>query len=278
MPVSITSTQNARIKALNKLSKRRVRDARRVTVVEGVREVARALACGVQPVEAYVCPELASTSEAATLVAQLRQMDADRITRLYELTPDIYARIAYRGESGGLLIVIPYLEQMLNALPLGRSPFVAVIEGVEKPGNLGAILRTADGAGVDGVIVCTTEGQTSTDIHNPNTIRASLGTLFNVPTVEAGTAQTIEWLHKNQIRIIATTPDATKHYTDTDFTRPTAVVMGSEASGLRASWLTAADEQVIIPMYGIADSLNLSISTALLLYEVVRQRTLISCR
>ncbi len=276
MPIAITSPQNARIKELNKLSKRRVRDERRVTVVEGIREVARALACGVKPVEAYVCSELASTSEAATLVAQLRQMDADRALRLYELTPDVYARIAYREASGGLLIVIPYLEQTLNALPLSRSPFVAVIEGVEKPGNLGAILRTADGAGVDGVIVCTAEGQASTDIHNPNTIRASLGTLFNVPMVEASTAQTTRWLHEAQIRIIATTPHATKCYTDIDFTGPTAVVMGSEATGLSKSWLNAADEQVIIPMSGIADSLNLSIATALLLYEVVRQRSLIS--
>ncbi len=143
-----------------------------------------------------------------------------------------------------------------------------VIEGVEKPGNLGAILRTADAAGVDGLIVCAG----ATDLHNPNVIRASLGTLFTVPIAEATTNDAIAWLHANKIQIIAAAPDATERYTKVDLTHPVAIVMGSEAHGLGTAWRAAADRLVSIPMHGRADSLNLATATALLLYEVRRQR------
>ena len=142
-----------------------------------------------------------------------------------------------------------------------------MIDRPEKPGNLGAILRTADAAGVDGVIVCG-----GVDLHNPNVVRASLGALFTVPVAEAGAAEAIAWFTAHGIRIIATTPDAVTRYTAVDLTGPVAVVMGSEAEGLSAPWLAAADERVMIPMAGAVDSLNLATSTALLLYEVVRQR------
>ena len=268
----ISSPSNARIKAVVKLTKRRVRDGEQKTVVEGAREVHRALASGVQPVDAFVCLPLIQQEDARTALAALEQLSAAGRVTLSEVTPDVFAKVAYRGDSGGLLMTIPYVSRTLAQLPLGPQPFLAVIEGVEKPGNLGAILRTADAAGVDGVIVCAAPSQSATDIHNPNAIRASLGTLFSVPVVEATTAATIEWLREHDISIVAATPHAATLFTDVNMTGPVAVAMGSEADGLSPSLLAAAAAQVRIPMHGLADSLNLATSTALLLYEVVRQR------
>jgi TrmH family RNA methyltransferase len=185
-----------------------------------------------------------------------------------EVSPDVFARIAVRGESGGILLVIPYTSLALTSLPLSKTPFLVVVEGAEKPGNVGAILRTADAAGVDGLILCSG----GTDLENPNVIRASLGTRFTVPVAEAPTADVIAWLRQHQISTVAATPDAPVRYTDVDLTTPVAIITGSEAQGLSDQWLKAADLRVSIPMFGAADSLNLATSTALMLYEVVRQR------
>lgn len=268
-PSIISSLQNARVKELVKLSKRRDRDERRVTIVEGTREIGHALAAGVVPVEVYVCPEAVTTPESQTLFAQCTRLAQQRQTTLITVTPPVFAKIAYREDSGGLLLVIPYVARPLGQIPHRAAPFLTVIEGVEKPGNLGAILRTADAAGVDGVIVCAG----ATDVHNPNVVRASLGALFTVPLAEASTAQVITWLQQQQIAIVAASPDGQQSYTAPDLTKPVAVVMGSEAHGLTPAWLTAADAVVRIPMRGVVDSLNLSAATAVLLYEVVRQRT-----
>jgi TrmH family RNA methyltransferase len=191
-----------------------------------------------------------------------------RQTSLVTVTPAVFAKIAYREESGGLLLVIPYVTQPLARLSVAHAPFFTVIEGVEKPGNLGAILRTADAAGVDGVIVCAG----ATDVHNPNVVRASLGALFTVPLAEAHTDVVIQWLQQQQIQIVAASPEGTQDYTVPDYRAPVAVVMGSEAYGLAPVWLSAAQAVVRIPMHGAVDSLNLSAATAILLYEVVRQR------
>ncbi len=266
--IKITSLHNSRIKDVIKLTKHHERDARRVTVVEGMREVSRALENGVIPIEAYICPELATDDMVAVIVRKLYTLEQNRQLALFEVTPVIFAKLAYRDDSAGILVVVPYLQRTLDQLPLGTPAFLAVIEGVEKPGNLGTILRTADAVGVDGVIVCAG----ATDLHNPNVIRASLGTLFTVPVVETPTLDAIAWLRRHQVRIIAATPDAQTRYTATEMTGPLAVVMGSEAHGLGADWLAAADETVAIPMHGAADSLNLATSTALILYEVIRQR------
>ncbi|MCB9150467.1 MAG: RNA methyltransferase [Caldilineaceae bacterium] len=272
MPIQITSVQNARVKECLKLEKRRQRDAQQQTVVEGAREVLQALQSGIVPPEAFICTELVSTPEAAQAANRLYELDDARQTRLYEVTPAVFEKLAYRGESGGIVLVIPYVARRLSELALGNPPFVAVIEGAEKPGNLGAILRTADAAGVDAVIVCTAEGQSGLDLHNPNVVRASLGTLFTVPVAQDSSATVQHWLRECNIQMIVTSPDAKALYTAVDLRLPTAVVMGSEADGLSQSWFVAADQQVQIPMHGRADSLNLSTATALLLYEVVRQR------
>lgn len=268
MSIRITSLQNPRIKEVLKLVKSSARDQRRMTVVEGTRECSLALAAGIVPGEAYLCPELL-TADTTHLVAQLRRLDAARQTWLAEVTPDIFAKLAYRGASGGVLLVIPYLQHSLATLQPPNPAFLAVIEGVEKPGNLGAILRSADAAGVHGVIV----SAGGTDIHNPNVVRASLGTLFTRPVLEADPAQTIAWLQARRIAIVAATPETTHPYTLFDYAQPVAVVMGSEAHGLSPLWREAAASLVTIPMLGQADSLNLATATALMLYEVVRQRT-----
>lgn len=263
----ITSTANPRIKNVVRLTtNRRQRDETRQTVVEGSREVRRCLDTGLLPDEAYLCPERIAPSD-ADLADRLLQL-ATRNSQLFTVTPEVFAKIAVRADSGGILLVIPYTQTALTALPLSTNPFLVVVEGAEKPGNVGAILRTADAAGVDGLILCAG----GTDLHNPNVIRASLGTRFTVPVAEAPTAEVIAWLRARGIAAIAATPDALTVYTAAEMRGPLAIVTGSEAEGLSAQWLAAADATVAIPMYGVADSLNLATSTALLLYEVVRQR------
>jgi TrmH family RNA methyltransferase len=267
-PLLISSLQNARIKELVKLAKRRDRDERRVTIVEGTREIGHALHAGIVPQEVYLCTELATGPANQALIARCEELARQRQTSLVTVTPAVFAKIAYREESGGLLLVIPYVTQPLARLSVAHAPFFTVIEGVEKPGNLGAILRTADAAGVDGVIVCAG----ATDVHNPNVVRASLGALFTVPLAEARTDAVIQWLQQQQIQIVAASPEGTQDYIVPDYRAPVAVVMGSEAYGLAPVWLSAAQAVVRIPMHGAVDSLNLSAATAILLYEVVRQR------
>jgi len=267
VPTQITSPQNPHLKDALKLEKRSERMQRRLTLVEGMREVSRALAAGVIPVAAFVCPERVEQDARHGVLAQLARLDAERRCHLFTVTPEVFARLAVREESGGVVLVIPFLDTRLEHLPPRQPPFFAVIDRPEKPGNLGAILRTADAAGVDGVIVCG-----GVDVHNPNVVRASLGTLFTVPVAEATAAAALAWLRQRGVRLVATTPDAVTPYTAVDLTGPVAIVMGSEAEGLSAQWLAAADERVVIPMFGQADSLNLATATALLLYEVVRQR------
>ena len=262
----ITSLQNSHVKQIIKLNKRRTRDAEQLTIVEGVREAERALKSGIVPRNAFICPDLINGAEAQAVVDKLRQM-----TQVFEVSTAVYQKLAYRGTTGGVLLTIPYLTQTLDGLPLSQNPFLAIVDGVEKPGNLGAILRTADAAGVDGLIL-TSDTPGGTDIHNPNVIRASLGALFSVPVVTASVQAVIAWLRENKIQIVATTPGAEVGYTAVNLQSPTAIIMGSEAHGLTPTWLNAADQKVHIPMHGLMDSLNLSTATALLLYEVVRQR------
>lgn len=267
--MQITSTANTRIKNVVRLSsQRRHREALQQTVVEGSREVRRCLDAGIIPTEVYLCPELIAPDD-QDLVPRLTQF-APRSAFLATVSTDVYEKLTYRGASGGILLVIPYTQIALENLPLSSTPFLVVVEGAEKPGNVGAILRTADAAGVDGLILCSG----GTDLHNPNVIRASLGTRFTVPVAEASTDAVIAWLRQHQITSVAATPQAQQRYTDLDMRGAVAIVTGSEAEGLSETWLQAAEAQVVIPMFGVADSLNLATSTALLLYEVVRQRSL----
>ncbi len=272
MTLTITSPTNPRVKSVVRLADRRTRDELRRTVVEGVREGRLALGRGVAPVEAYVCPELIAGAEAEAAARHLVALAGAGMTELFYVAPAVFAKMAYRGQSGGLLLVIAYPHRTLDELTFRAAPFLVVVEEAEKPGNLGAVLRTADAAGVDALIVPTLPGSAGTDLHNPNVIRASLGAYFTVPAVAAPAEATLAWLRARGIAIVATTPAAETLYTDADLTGPVAVVMGSEAWGLSETWLAAADVRVRIPMAGQVDSLNLSAATALLIYEVVRQR------
>lgn len=264
----ISSLTNNRIKNVVRLSSnRRHREELRQTIVEGSREVRRCLDVGIVPAEVYICPELVVPSD-QDLIDRLTSPFAIRHSQSATVSPEVYAKIALREESGGILLVIPYTQLALDSLPLSATPFIVVVEGAEKPGNVGAILRSADAVGVDGLILCSG----GTDLHNPNVIRASLGTRFTVPVAEAPTDEVIGWLRRHGVTVLTATPDAHVRYTDVEMTRPIAIVTGSEADGLSRQWLAAADQQVTIPMFGVADSLNLATSTTLLLYEVVRQR------
>ncbi len=268
MPFQISSPHNEHIKSLLRLEKRAERDLRRVTLVEGVREVERALAAGHLPVEAWVCPPLVQGEGGQAALQRLLELDAQRCCRVYEVPPPLFERLAVRGQSGGLLLVIPYVTRPLAELKAQSNALVLVIEAVEKPGNLGAILRTADAAGVTAVLVC--DG--ATDVHNPNVVRASLGTLFHLPICEATSAETDTWLRANGLRIVAASPYGTVDYTQADLSGPLALVFGAEAAGLSALWGEGGATLVRIPMAGIADSLNVSTAAAILLFEAVRQR------
>ena len=272
MATLLTSIHNARIKNVLKLSNRRQRDAQQKTVVEGVREVARALSCGIVPQEAFVCPELMATDEATAVYQQLQSLAQQGQLALFTVTPDLFAKAAYRGESGGILVVIPYLQHTLSTLSEALSPLLLIIDGSEKPGNLGAILRTADAAGVDAVIVTNQPAGGGTDIHNPNVVRASLGALFALPVIEVGPEPLLHWLRQREIQIAVLTPEGQRPYTDINLQGALALVLGSEAFGVNQQWLAEADIQLRIPMFGIVDSLNLSVATAVVVFEAVRQR------
>ena len=271
MATLLTSLHNARIKNILKLNNRRQRDAQKRTIVEGIREVERALQCGIVPQEAYVCPELITTDEATAVWQQLQALEEERQLALFAVTTDLFAKAAYRGQSGGILLVIPYLDHSLSSLSLSAAPLLLVIDGGEKPGNLGAILRTADAAGVDAVIV-TSRANSGTDIHNPNVVRASLGALFSLPVVEAMSETLLPWLRQKQIQIAVLTPDGERPYTEANLKGALALVMGSEAFGIDPEWLAAADICLKIPMFGLVDSLNLSVATAVVVFEAIRQR------
>lgn len=268
MGTSISSVANEHVRALQRLEKRSERDARRLTVVEGAREVRRTLDAGVVPVQAFYCAELTSESD-VDVVERLIELDQARRTHMFEVTPELYAKIAVREASGGIVLVIPYQSVALADLPTVDTPLYVVIEGVEKPGNLGAILRSADAAGASAVIV--TDGVT--DTHNPNVIRASLGTRFTLPVCEDSVEATIAWLHETGVTILAAAPDGDTLYTDSNMARGVAIVLGSEAHGLSNKARDAADTLIYLTMRGFADSLNLATSAALLMYEAVRQRS-----
>ncbi len=272
MPVPISSLQNHHIKNLVKLQNRRQRDSQQLMLVEGVREAALALANGFTPVEAYLCPELINGAAATAVAEQLAHLEKSDRCALFTVSPAVFAKVAYRGESGGILLALPYWTRPLESIRLSPVPFLVIVEGGEKPGNLGAILRTADAAGVDAVLLSETETGEGTDLFNPNVVRASLGALFTVPVTAVPARQLISWLRQHQIQIAAATPSGTMLYTAVNLQQPVALALGNEANGLSQMWLDAADRQLVIPMHGQLDSLNLSVSTALLLYEVVRQR------
>ena len=260
----ITSLQNPRIKNLVRLRNRRPRDQQKVFPVEGYRAISRALEQGVAIRELYFAPEWFLGTNEAELIATAEAAGA----RLFELSKPAFAKVAYRDRPEGLLALVDQWETRLEDLALGDPPFLLVVESIEKPGNLGTILRSADAAGVDAVIVC----DPVTDLFNPNVVRSSTGVLFAVDLAIASAEEVIAWLRAGGNRIAATTPHTDRLYTEADLTGPVALAMGSEQYGLSQIWLDACDLPVRIPMAGQADSLNVAMATLVTLFEAVRQR------
>ncbi len=266
MPERISSLQNPRVKQLVKLRDRRPRDEAGLFLVEGYREVRRALAAGVRPGELYVGPDWFLGENEPAVIAEAEQVGA----QVFELSKPVFAKVSYRDRPDGLLAVAPQWRRTLADLQLGPDPLLLVAEAIEKPGNLGTLLRGADAAGVGAVIVC----DPVTDIFNPNVVRSSTGVLFSLPVVVAESAEVRVWLRACGIRAVATTPGAAALYSDSDLRGPLAVIMGSEQYGLSEFWLKESDQLVRIPMAGQADSLNVGMAAIITLFEAVRQRGL----
>ena len=256
----ITSLQNQRIKDIVKLGNARERRKQNLFVIEGARELTLAIAGGYSLCNLFVCDEL--LSELGNELVYKIDIRAEMVTA------EVFQKMAYREESDGIIAVSCPKHLSLDMVQLSANPFVIVLEAVEKPGNLGAVLRTADAANVDAVIVC----DPKTDIYNPNTIRSSIGCLFTRQVVACTSEEALHWLKKTGIRIFATTLTASEWYHETDFTQPSAIVMGTEANGLTDFWLRNAERRIKIPMQGYIDSLNVSVSTAIITFEAMRQR------
>lgn len=258
----IESLQNPRIKQLVKLRDRREREKTQLFLIEGYREISRGLAANFQTL--YFSPDhFLGTNE----VALLRTVEQS--AEVVEVTKAVFDKISYRDRPDGLLAVAKQRHLTLADLELKENPFLVIAEGIEKPGNLGSILRSLDAAGIDALIFC----DRCTDIHNPNVVRASVGTLFTVPVIETTTDELLPFLKKHNILTVAATPSAEKEYSQVDLTKPIALAVGCKQLGLSERWMKETDLQVKIPMHGVADSLNVAAATTILLYEVVRQRS-----
>lgn len=261
----ITSPSNQRLKSLTALRRRRSREESGLTLIEGFEELMLALEAGVLPQAVYYCPDLMldPTSQLA-VVTDVAARGVDTV----QLGRAAFERVAYREGPDGFLAVVHSVARACADLAVGPSALTLLCQGVEKPGNLGAMLRTADAAGVEAVVAA----DPVTDWGNPNLVRASKGTVFSVPVCSDSTAATIGWLQERGIALVATTPDTDLDYTDVDYTGPVAIAVGAEKYGLTDEVLAAAAYRVRIPMVGRANSLNVATSAAIVIYEAVRQR------
>lgn len=284
---TITSAQNRKVKELLTLvEKSKARSAAGLFVVEGQRELGHCLDAGFIPETIFICGEVMAVQNNAVNGAKTGHLTENiegkdgldaLIAKAEALNPRLgvvqipaflYEKVAYRGSTEGIIAEVHSVPRSLEDLRLGERPLVMVLESVEKPGNLGAVLRSADAAGADAVIVC----DPLTDIWNPNLIRSSVGAVFSVPVAVCTSADAIAFLKKRGIRIFTAQLQDSEWYYDTDMTGATALVMGTESTGLTQAWRDSADAHIKIPMLGRLDSLNVSVSAAVLLYEAVRQR------
>lgn len=242
---------------VRKLRKRKNRELYGLTIVEGYTEVKRALEAGIEVHSIYVCREVLGD----------KVKDYEHLN-VHFITKEEFSQIAFGERIKGVLAICRPKVITLQQLDTHEQSFLLIIESVEKPGNLGTIIRTADGAGIEGIIFC----NKSTDVYNHNIVRSSLGTVFHVPVVESTNEQTYKFLKDNNFRIVITSAKLSKPFTDVDLTRKTAVVIGSEHDGVSAFWQDVCDEGIVIPMKGRATSLNAAISAAVITYEAVRQK------
>jgi TrmH family RNA methyltransferase len=261
----ISSLQNPTIKMLVGLRRRRDREEAGLTLVEGYEELTVALASGAKPTGLFICAELMAAETQLAVAGQL----AEAGVPVTQLDRPVFEKAAYREGPDGWLATFPAIDTSLAHLELGPTPLILVCEAVEKPGNLGAMLRTADAVGADAVIA----PAAITDWSNPNIVRASKGTVFTVPVAEATPAELVKWLDERGIILLAATPDAELSPYDLDLKRPVAIAVGSEKYGLSDELMEAADMKVRIPMHGRVNSLNVATSGAIMLYEALRQRS-----
>ena len=289
LPEPITSAQNPKITRLLALQKdSSLRREAGLFVVEGQRELEHCLSAGFECDTIFICPALfdagrgTAPGNAASRPLPLMKPRVATVSRgrassgeskyqadrVFEVSEEVYEKVAYRGGTEGIIAEIKAKARTLDELTLPESPLIMVLESVEKPGNLGAVLRSADAAGADAVLIC----DPLTDLYNPNLIRASIGAVFTVPTVACSSGEAIAWLKAKGIQILTAQLQDSSLYYDRDLTRPTALVMGTESTGLSDKWRQAADAHIRIPMLGRLDSLNVSVSAAILLFEAVRQR------
>ena len=263
--MEITSPSNPKLKYVVKLRTCSAREEFGEMIVEGFRECRRALDNGYRPRAIFHCPDfyLKNENEPA-LVEVCRRQGAE----VFTCSKQCFSKIAYKERPDGLLMLGPHVTVKLRDLKLPENALVIVTEAIEKPGNLGTILRSADAAKVAAVIVC----NRTTDIHNPNVVRASTGTMFSVPIAEASSEEALEFLKERGFKILAATPHAEKLHFEVDLTGNVAIALGAEQYGLTAKWMDGAELRVRIPMLGLADSLNVSAAATILVYEAVRQR------
>lgn len=258
MNLVISSTSNPKIKWVKSLQKNSTRKSEGVFVVEGKKEVGFAVDNEFQLHSIFVCPDIFGDIPSF----------GENI-EIYSINKDCYEKIAYRGSTDGLIAVFHNKEKKLDEVTMRDNPFFIIVESIEKPGNLGAIIRTADGSGADGVIVC----DEKVDLFNPNVIRASVGTIFTTQVISADSKSALDFLQKHEITAYgAILSKKSANYTTSDFTKPTALILGDEHKGLSDIWQSNS-ETIQIPMLGTNDSLNVSNATAILAYEVVRQRS-----
>jgi TrmH family RNA methyltransferase len=256
----ISSTQNPKIKSLLALEKPRERRKQQLFVIEGKKEIGMALEAGYKIGNLFFCEDLISLNELKSLGVEEKF--------LARVTKEVFDKIAIRENSGGVIAVAEMKAHSLIQIQLSKNPLLLILEGVEKPGNLGAILRTADAAGVDAVII----SDPQTDFYNPNVIRSSIGCIFTKQVAAATSDETIQWLKKNDISILCTYLEASKPYHTIDYTKPSAIVMGTESTGLTKAWTENSDANIIIPMGGKIDSMNVSTAAAVVVFEAKRQR------
>jgi RNA methyltransferase, TrmH family len=282
----ITSLQNSRVKDAIHLRSARHRQQQQRIIIDGVRELALAIWAGVRMVEIFICEPLMIGDESQKLLKTLETCGGEKLP----VSEAVFEKLAFGSRAEGVLGVAEMPRKTLQDLDIGikrphpsplpkgegtigmtleKNLLIAVLEGVEKPGNIGAVLRSADAAGVSALILA----DARTDLYNPNAIRASLGTIFTVPVCEASNNNVLAWLREKNIAIVAARVDGSVSYTEIDYRRPTAVVLGSEAEGLSSAWNGAEITAVRLPMLGVADSLNVSVTAAVIFYEALRQRS-----
>ncbi len=256
----LTSTQNPKIKSLLALDKPRERRKQQLFIIEGKREIQWAIEAGYKINNLYFCEEIIPYEELGVVLT------TDKLVT--GVSKEVFDKIAVRENSGGVIAVAEMKTHTLQQIKLSKNPLVLILESVEKPGNLGALLRTADAAGIDAVIICDPQ----TDFYNPNVIRSSVGCVFTTPIASATSEETIAWLKHHGITIYGTYLKASKPYHETDYTGPSAIVMGTEATGLSDLWVQNSNSNIIIPMQGKIDSMNVSTAAAVVVFEAKRQR------